>query len=70
MVLFLPHMENFLNIVSRYSTHEQEQTAQTALFTIKLFAKHLAEKHPTEFSSVSHTSALFVTKHFPQHSIE
>jgi hypothetical protein len=46
-------MENFLTIISKYSTHEQEQTAQTALFTIKLLAKRLAEKHPTEFSSVS-----------------
>lgn len=54
MVLFLPHMENFLTIVSRYATHEQEQTAQMALYTIKLFAKLLAEKHPNEFSSVSH----------------
>ena len=54
MVLFLPNLENFLNIIGRYSTHEQEQTAQTALFTIKLLAKYLAEKHPTEFSSVSY----------------
>lgn len=46
-------MDNLLSIVSKYSTHEQEQTAQTALFTIKLLAKRLAEKHPTEFSSVS-----------------
>ncbi len=46
-------MENLLSIVSKYSTHEQEQTAQTALFTMKLLAKRLAEKHPTEFSSVS-----------------
>jgi hypothetical protein len=53
MALFLPHMENLLTIVSKYSTHEQEQTAQTALFTIKLLAKRLAEKHPTEFSTVS-----------------
>jgi hypothetical protein len=53
--LFLPHIDNILSIVSKYSTHEQEQTAQTALFTIKLCAKRLAEKHPTEFSSVSYT---------------
>jgi len=53
--LFLPHIDNILSIVSKYSTHEQEQTAQTALFTIKLCAKRLAEKHPTEFSSVSCT---------------
>ena len=46
-------MENFLTIVSKYSTHEQEQTAQTALYTIKLLAKRLAENHPTEFSTVS-----------------
>ncbi len=46
-------MDNLLSIVSKYSTHEQEQTSQTTLFTIKLLAKRLAEKHPTEFSSVS-----------------
>jgi hypothetical protein len=46
-------MDNLLSIVSKYSTNEQEQTAQTALFTIKLLAKRLAEKHPEEFSSVS-----------------
>ena len=47
-------MDNFLSIIKKYSTHEQEQTAQTALFTIKLLAKRLAEKYPTEFSSVSY----------------
>jgi hypothetical protein len=52
MVLFLPNLENLLSIISKYSTHEQEQTAQTALFTIKLLAKRLAEKHPTDFSPV------------------
>ena len=46
-------MDSLLSIISKYSTHEQEQTAQTALFTIKLLAKRLAEKYPTEFSSVS-----------------
>jgi hypothetical protein len=46
-------MDNLLSIVSKYSTHEQEQTSQTTLFTIKLLAKRLGEKHPTEFSSVS-----------------
>ena len=46
-------MENLLAMVAKYSTHEQEQTAQTVLFSIKLLAKRLAEKHPTEFSSVS-----------------
>jgi len=46
-------MDNLLTIVGKYSTHEQEQTAQTALFTIKLLAKRLAEKHPEEFSPVS-----------------
>jgi hypothetical protein len=46
-------MDNVLSIVSKYSTNEQEQTAQAALFTIKLLAKRLAEKHPTEFLSVS-----------------
>jgi hypothetical protein len=45
-------MDNLLSIVKKYSTHEQEQTAQTALFTVKLLAKRLAEKHPTEFSAV------------------
>ncbi|CAF2088985.1 unnamed protein product [Rotaria magnacalcarata] len=53
LVLFLPHMDGLLSIINKYSTHEQEQTAQTALFSIKLLAKRLAEKHPTEFSSVS-----------------
>ncbi|CAF0784428.1 unnamed protein product [Adineta steineri] len=53
IVLFLPHMDNILSIVSKNSTNEQEQTAQTALFTVKLLAKRLGEKHPTEFSSVS-----------------
>ncbi len=52
MVLFLPNLENLLSIISKYSTHEQEQTAQTALFTIKLLAKRLAEKHPTDFLPV------------------
>lgn len=46
-------MESLLGIVGKYSTHEQEQTAQTALFTIKLLAKRLAEKHPNDFSTVS-----------------
>ena len=45
-------MDHLLAIVTKYSTYEQEQTAQTALFTIKLLAKRLAEKHPTEFSTV------------------
>lgn len=46
-------MDCLLSIVNKYSTHEQEQTAQTVLFSIKLLAKRLAEKHPTEFQSVS-----------------
>lgn len=45
-------MENVLSIVGKYSTHEQEQTAQTALFTMKLLAKRLAEKHPSDFGTV------------------
>ncbi|CAF4798710.1 unnamed protein product [Rotaria sp. Silwood1] len=59
IVLFLPHMNNLLSIVNKYSTHEQEQTAQTALFSIKLLAKRLAEKHPTEFSSITNNSFFF-----------
>lgn len=53
MALFLPQIDYLFGIVSKYSNHEQEQTAQTALFTIKLLAKRLAEKHPAEFSTVS-----------------
>lgn len=53
IVLFLPHIDQLFTIIEKFSTNEQEQTAQTALFTIKLLAKRLAEKNPQEFSSVN-----------------
>ncbi len=55
-------MDIFLTIISKYATNEQEQTAQTALFTVKLLAKRLAEKHPTEFSSVSSFKFIHIQK--------
>jgi hypothetical protein len=53
MVPFLPQIDRLFGVISKYSNHEQEQTGQTALFTIKLLAKRLAEKHPNEFLSVT-----------------
>ena len=64
MALFLPQIDYLFGIVSKYANHEQEQTAQTALFTIKLLAKRLAEKHPAEFSTVSVTSRRFTSPMF------